>query len=119
MKKPKPPAGMTPEARALWVRTLQNWPVGGEQTLLCCLRSACGALMRLRAAESALAEQGGGGVFTDRWGQPRAHPLCGIIRDSSKQLREDLRALCLDWEALNKAKAENDGDIEIPEPEEG
>jgi hypothetical protein len=117
-KKPKPPPGLSPEARALWTKTLAFWPVGTEQTLLCLLRSATGALMRLRSAEAALAEQGGNGVFVDRWGQPRAHPLCGIIRDSSKQLREDLRALSLDWEQLNKAPAEDDPNLEPLEPED-
>lgn len=111
------PPGLTPEARALWTKTLANWPVGAEQTLLSLLRSACGALMRLRAAEAALAKHGGNGVFRDRWGQPRIHPLHGVIRDSSKQLREDLRALNLDWEQLNHARVEDDPNLE-PEEEE-
>ena len=115
-RKPKPPAGLTPEARALWVKTLAFWPVGTEQTLLCLLRSATGALMRLRSAETALAELGGNGVFRDRWNQPRLHPLHTVIRDSSKQLREDLRALSLDWEALNRAPAEDDPNLEPLEP---
>jgi len=118
-KKPKPPSGLTPEARQLWTKTLAAWPIGAEQTLLCLLRSATGALMRLRSAEAALAELGGNGVFVDRWGQPRAHPLCGIIRDSSKQLREDLRSLCLDWEVLNQqAASEDDPNLEPLEPED-
>ncbi len=116
MKAPRPPAGLTPEARNLWNRTLANWPIGREETLLCCLRSACGALMRLRAAEAALSKHGGDGTFTDRWGQP-AHPLCSVIRDSSKQLREDLKMLCLDWEILNQSKNEDDPDLGVPEPE--
>jgi hypothetical protein len=41
----------------------------------------------------------------------------GIV-EAVKQLREDLRALSLDWEALNRAPSENDSDYEIPEPEE-
>jgi hypothetical protein len=108
---------LTPEARALWVKTLAFWPVGTEQTLLCLLRSACGALQRLRAAETALAKLGGDGVFTDRWGQPRLHPLHAVIRDSSKQLREDLRSLSLDWEQLNRAAPEDDPNLEPLEPE--
>ena len=55
----------------------------------------------------------------DRWGQPRAHPLFSIIRDTSKQLREDLRMLCLNWEELNnKAQDDADGDFEPLEPED-
>jgi hypothetical protein len=118
MKKPKPPAEMTPEARSLWNKTLANWPVGGEETLLTCLRSACGALTRLRAAEEAIGKLPDGGIFNDRWGQPRAHPLFNVIRDTSKQLREDLKMLCLDWEVLNRGKDEDDRNLEIPELEE-
>lgn len=117
MKRPRPPAGLSGEAKTLWVRTLENWPIGREATLLSCLRSACLALDRLRAAEAALAKDGGGGTYTDRWGQPRQHPLCLVIRDSSKQLRDELRMLSLDWEVLNKTKDEADRDLEIPEPE--
>lgn len=113
--KPKPPPGMSPEARQLWERTLAFWKgLGSEETLLCLLRSACGALMRLRSAEAALAKlKGGNGVFLDRWNQPRLHPLHAVIRDSSKQLREDLKALNLDWEQLNQ-----DHDDPDLEPEE-
>jgi phage terminase small subunit len=117
-KQPKPPPGLTPEARQLWTRTIAFWHgLSKEETLLALLRSACGALMRLRSAEAALAKiKGGNGVFLDRWGQPRLHPLHAVIRDSSKQLREDLRALNLDWEALNRVPAEDDPDLEVEEP---
>jgi hypothetical protein len=117
VKKPKPPKDLTPEARALWNKTLQNWPVGKEETLLCCLRSACNALMRLRRAEASLTAQGGDGTFMDRWSQPRQHPLCTVIRDTSKTLREELKMLSLDWEVLNKGGSEGDEDLELPEPE--
>lgn len=83
------------------------------------LRSACGALQRLRSAEAALARLSRNGVFLDRWHQPRLHPLHAIVRDSAKQLREDLRALSLDWEALNRGKDEvDDPRYELSEPEE-
>jgi hypothetical protein len=100
----------------LWNRTLANWPIGREETLLCCLRSACGALMRLRAAEEALSKHGGDGPLLIVRGQPRAHPLCSVIRDSSKQLWEDLKMRCLDWEILNQGKNEDDRDLEKPNP---
>jgi phage terminase small subunit len=117
MKRPRPPAGLTAEAKNLWNRTLANWPVGREETLLCCLRSACLALDRLRVAEAALARDGGGGVYQDRWGQPRQHPVMLVIRDSAKQLRDDLKMLSLDWEVLNRGKDEPGREFEIPEPE--
>jgi phage terminase small subunit len=108
MSKPRRPPGLSPEAQLLWDRTIASWPVGKEQTLLTMLRSACGALMRLRSAEEELIRFGSP-IFNDRWGQPRQNPLCGVIRDSAKQLRDDLRALSLDWESLNRAEA-TDGD---------
>lgn len=107
MSNAKRPPNLSPEARALWDRTLAMWPLGREQTLLTMLRSGCGALMRLRSAEAELARMGTP-IFTDRWGQPRQHPLCSVVRDSAKQLRDDLRALSLDWESLNRAEVDGD-----------
>jgi phage terminase small subunit len=92
---------LSAEAKNLWNRTLSTWPIGREATLLVCLRNACLALDRLRAAEKALAEHGSG-VYLDRWGLPKQHPQCLVIRDSTKQLNDSLRMLSLDWEQLNR-----------------
>jgi phage terminase small subunit len=117
MKTPNTPAGLSREAQTLWRSTLKNWPVEREATLLTCLRSACFALDRLRTAERLLAEDGGGGVY-DVKGITKQHPLTLVIRDANKQVLDNLRALSLDLEAVNKIKGVIDPDMEIPEPDE-
>jgi phage terminase small subunit len=107
----KAPTGLSAEAKHLWSRTLAAWPIGQEATLLVCLRNACFSLDRLRAAEAALAKHGSG-IYLDRFGQPRQHPLCLVIRDSGKQLHDALKMLSLDWEALNRGNDEPVGDQE-------
>ena len=118
MKPPHAPPGLSKEARELWVRTLKAWPVEREATLLVCLRSACFALDRLRTAERLLAEDGGGGIYQDAKGKPKQHPLTLVVRDSSKMLLDNLRALSLDLEAVNRLQGQPDPDMEIPEPGE-
>jgi phage terminase small subunit len=95
------PKGLSAEAKRLWHRTVAVWPLGNEETLLVSLRNACFALDRLRAAEAELGKIGSS-FYTDRYGSPRQHPLCMVIRDSSKQLNDALRMLNLDWEAVNR-----------------
>jgi hypothetical protein len=110
----KIPPGLSPEARSLWASTLQNWPVEREASLLVCLRSACFALDRLRNAELALAKTGGHGIHRVK-GIPKQHPLTLVIRDSNKQLLDNLKALSLDLEAVNKAKGKIDPSMEREE----
>jgi phage terminase small subunit len=99
------PKGLSAEAKHLWSRTLAAWPIGKEATLLVCLRNACFSLDRLRAAEAALAKHGSG-IYLDRFGLPKQHPLCLVVRDSTKQLNDALRMLSLDWEQLNRGQDE-------------
>ena len=115
MKPPHAPPGLSKEARELWVRTLKSWPVEREATLLVCLRSACFALDRLRTAERLLAEDGGGGVYQDAKGKPKQHPLTLVVRDSGKMLLDNLKALALDLEAVNKLQGQPDPDMEVPD----
>jgi hypothetical protein len=105
-RRPKSPPGLSAEAQRLWESTLATWPVGREETLLVCLRNACFALDRLRAAECELQKSGNTGVIPDRFGHPKQSPLALSIRDSSKQLNDALKMLSLDWEALNRQEAE-------------
>jgi phage terminase small subunit len=107
----KTPQGLSAEAKHLWTRTLAAWPIGKEATLLVCLRNACFSLDRLRAAEAALAKHGSG-IYLDRFGLPKQHPLCLVIRDSTKQLHDALRMLSLDWEQLNRGNDEPGEDQE-------
>jgi hypothetical protein len=57
------------------------------------LRSGLRALDQAEAAEAAILEAGQ--TVTDRWGQPKAHPLLAVARDFRAQWASALRSLNL------------------------
>ncbi|MET4698981.1 phage terminase small subunit [Constrictibacter sp. MBR-5] len=86
IRRPKPPAHLSPAAAAWFARICREHDVrpGGEAILTL----AAELLDRIAAARAALAEHGL--VHVDRAGNPRPRPEIAIERDA----RRDLIALC-------------------------
>jgi P27 family predicted phage terminase small subunit len=62
------------------------------------LTTACECLDRMRAAQEAIQEHGE--VVTDRYGQVKVNPACGLEKDARNGLLAALKALNLDIEPL-------------------
>jgi len=92
------PKHLSPEAKGRWKALVHEYDIsdsGGLQILTAALEAfdAC------RTAEVQV--QVDGATFTDRWGQPRPHPLLPVIRDSRAQFLAALKQLNLDVEPAN------------------
>jgi P27 family predicted phage terminase small subunit len=86
------PKGLSPEARRLWKATVDAWMLDGPGMTL--LEDACKSLDRRRAAEKLVLKEGM--TQTDRFGQIKAHPCMGIIRDEISSFVRLLKQLGLD-----------------------
>jgi len=58
------------------------------------LEEACTSLMRAREAREAVDREGIS--YTDRWGQPKRHPLCDVERDARAAALSAFRQLNLE-----------------------
>jgi P27 family predicted phage terminase small subunit len=94
---PRPPKGISDEAKAWWKAITTEYAVDDEAGLLL-LETALQAFDRLRQAQALIAEYGA--VTKDRWGQLRPNPACTIERDSRAAMLAALKALNLDLEPL-------------------
>ena len=86
------PKGLSPEAKRLWGATVDTWTLDGPGFTL--LEDACKSLDRRRAAEKLVRKEGM--TQTDRFGQIKAHPCMGIIRDEISSFVRLLKQLGLD-----------------------
>jgi P27 family predicted phage terminase small subunit len=86
------PKGLSSEARRLWKATAETWVLDGPGLTL--LEDACKSLDRRRAAEALVRKEGM--TQTDRFGQIKAHPCMGIIRDEISSFVRLLKQLGLD-----------------------
>src|SRR5262245_10879129 len=96
---PRPPAGLTPEARRWWARLASEYEFNTSDLLL--LEEAMRSLDRLREAQAHIAEHGS--VFKDRWGQLRPNPAVLLERDCRTSLVRLFKALRLDMEVIPPA----------------
>jgi hypothetical protein len=89
----RPPRGLSAEAKALWVRIMQEHVCddGASQALL---GELCFALDGLRACQRAIATDGL--MTVGSRGQRRAHPLLGSEAEYRRQVLAAIRALRLD-----------------------
>jgi len=92
MTKHKVPAGLSPEAAALWTRTLQEYAfdAGADLTLL---RELCSTLDRLRQVQEGI--RATGLTVTGSQGQVRANPLLTLEDQLRRTLLAHVRALRL------------------------
>lgn len=91
--KPRPPAGLSAEARRLWKSILEQYEIDDDAGFLL-LRTAMESLDRMREAQTIL--QKDGIVIADRFGQKRQHPATLVERDAKNMLLRSLKSLNLD-----------------------
>ncbi len=96
-KSPRPPKGLSREAKSWWRKLVAEYAIEDEAGFLM-LQTSLEAFDRMRQAQGVLKEDGL--VVTDRWGQKKAHPLVTVERDSRAQMLAALKALNLDAEPL-------------------
>ena len=102
MKKPRPPANLSSEAKAWFKKLVDEFPIDDAAGLML-LQQTCESLDRLREAQGILHREGV--VILDRFKQPRQHPATLVERDARNQLVKCIRMLDLD--------------IEVPAPRRG
>jgi phage terminase small subunit len=95
---PKPPAGLSDEARAEWRRLFLEYDLN-EAGALALLRPGIHQLERAIRARKLLDAEGE--VTRDRWHQAKVHPAAAVERDALAGWRQTLRALQLDVEPLH------------------
>jgi P27 family predicted phage terminase small subunit len=106
--RPKPPRGLSAEARTWWSRIRREYGVGDAGGLLI-LASACEAFDRMRQAQRRLRREGL--TARDRFGQRKANPATLIERDSRSAMLAALKQLNLDIEPLNDRPGRPPGNI--------
>lgn len=90
-----PPSGLCDTAATWWRATQDEYGIA-DSAGLALLEQAARALDRAEAARALLAKDGL--VQADRFGQPKPHPGCVILRDAEASFRSSLRDLRLDVE---------------------
>lgn len=90
---PKPPRGLSADARRLWRSTVAAFEL--EPHHLAILEQACRALDRIGEARDAVARDGM--TLEGRFGA-KAHPMLAVERDSRIAMMRGLRELGLDLE---------------------
>jgi phage terminase small subunit len=87
---PRPPAGLSQEARRLFSETVEQYQLDDAPSLVL-LGNACRALDRLRLAEAIVKKEGS--VYLDRFHQPKAHPAAARVDAENLTLQRSLREL--------------------------
>src|SRR5687767_7773814 len=90
--KPKPPAGLSEEARDLWVKTLAEYSFD-DAASLALLRQLCEALDGIRVCQHRI--RADGLMITGASGQLRPHPLLTVEAEYRRSLLACTRALRL------------------------
>ena len=83
-------AELSAEAQQLYRHTRKELGLS-DAAALSLLLSAARSLDRLRQAEAVLAREGG--VYMDRFGQPKLHPSARLVAVESNTLQKHLHAL--------------------------
>lgn len=91
---PKPPKHLSKAAAAWWTNVVSEFEL--QEHHLHLLKLACEAMDRGESARAALAVHGE--VYSDKYGNPRTHPMVAIERDSRLAYARLLRELDLDLE---------------------
>ena len=94
---PKPPKGLSRDAKAWWRRIVGAWELDDAALLL--LEGALESFDRMREAQAILKAEGL--VVKDRFGQQKQHPATLVERDAKSSLLRGIKALGLDLEPLN------------------
>jgi len=84
---------LSAEARRLWRAILAEWDIG-EPAALAILATGLESLDRCTSARRTLEMEGLS--VRDRFGVPRVHPLCAVVRDAEAGFRSAMRQLQID-----------------------
>jgi len=96
---PKPPKGLSPEAKSWWKKIVSGWELDEAGFLV--LETALECFDRMRQAQKIVAKDGI--TATDRFGQVKVSPAVLVERDAKAGLLRALRAMNLQIEPLNDA----------------
>src|SRR3954471_17809791 len=99
---------LSPEAKRLRAKLTRAYAIEDEAGELV-LNTALEAFDRMRAAQKVIATEGM--TFTDRYKQPRAHPLLVTERDSRAAFMAGIKALGLDLEPLHDGPGRPAGSV--------
>lgn len=91
------PKNLSVEGRRWWDRLMKEYGIEDQAGLLI-LQTALESFDRMRLAEAILKKDGM--TIMDRFGQPKAHPMTVVERDSRAAMLAALRQLNLDLEPL-------------------
>ena len=97
MTNTKAPVSLTKEATNWWERLTKEYAIEDEAGFLL-LQTALEAFDRMKEAQKVVSKEGM--QVKDRFGQPKAHPLLTVERDSRAQMLMALKSLNLDLEPL-------------------
>lgn len=97
VKAPKPPKGLSTEARRWWREIRTEYEIRDSAGLLL-LQTAAEQFDRMRIEEATVAKEGS--VVRDRFGQPKQHPAVLNAREARAALLKCLKALNLDLEPI-------------------
>lgn len=95
--KPKIPQHLSKSTKAWWRQIQQAYGVS-DPIGLSLLQQAAEAKDRMLSARESLDRDGM--TFLDRFGKPKVHPLCAVVRDCEASFRAALKALKLDPDAV-------------------
>jgi len=96
-KSPSAPK-LSTEARQWWKRLTTEFSIEDDAGRLI-LQTALESFDRMRACQAAIERNGA--TFTDRFSQPRPHPLLSTERDARAAMLSALKQLNLDLAPLN------------------
>jgi phage terminase small subunit len=90
---PKPPPGLSIEAKRLWTSLREQYDIDDVAGLLL-LATAMQSFSRADRARAIVDKEGE--CVRDRWGQSKVNPACAVERDARAAMLTALRALRLD-----------------------
>src|SRR5262245_60917470 len=88
------PAHLAKAEADLFARVVRSYGLHGDEVSQKILEEACTSLQRAREAREAIAKEGVS--YTDRFGQPKRHPLCDVERDARAAALSAFRQLNLE-----------------------
>ena len=97
MKIPNPPKHFSVDSKKIWRGIISEYEISDIAGLRI-LRSSLEAYDRSQSARKSIEKHGL--LYTDKFGQPKPHPLLPIERDSRAAFLAGLKALNLDLEPL-------------------
>jgi P27 family predicted phage terminase small subunit len=110
-KAPKPPKGLSAEARRWWREIRDEYDIRDAAGLLL-LQTAAEQFGRMRAEEAVIDREGS--TVKDRFGQPKQHPAVLNAREARSAMLKCLRSLNLDLEPVRDTVGRPGGSVSLP-----